>query len=303
MATPMWTAIAVTTRLRADSLSNLLQALAGDYGEQVDIGLVVIDNDSLGSAKSVVEAIRPAFRGPVTYSVEPRQGYASARNAAITAAAGADFVAFIDDDEIPELGWLAKLHQAREEFAADVVAGAVVSDLPLEAPEWLRTSAAIDAEQPRLATGSEMRWCATSNVLVSRRVLEGVTGGFDLRFDRTGGEDTHFFCRAYKAGFRIVWTNEARVRETIPLRRTRTRWILRRAARTGNNKALIELEILRDPRTVVIRAAKVAGLIGVGCLTVGYGGLRLDRGTILRGLQRVAEGAGAAVAFARIRLS
>jgi succinoglycan biosynthesis protein ExoM len=301
--TPMWTCLTVTTRRRVGSLTKLLQALAGEYGEHENIGLVVLDNDPLGSAKSVVDAIRPAFRGSVIYEVESRQGYASARNAAVVASHDAQFVAFIDDDEIPEPGWLTELHRARERYGADVVAGAVVTDFPPETPEWLRTSPVMSSEQPRLATGSEMRWCATSSVLVSRRVFDSIAGGFDSRFDLTGGEDTHFFCRAHAAGFRIVWTNEARVRELIPIKRTHARWILRRAARTGNNKALIELEILRDPRTIIVRIAKVAGLFAIGALTIAKGTFRRDRGIALRGLQRSAEGAGAAVAFVGVRLS
>jgi succinoglycan biosynthesis protein ExoM len=297
------TAVAIVTRDRLGSLADLLHALAAEYGARDDIELVVIDNDPLGSARATVDAIRTAFAGSVVYRIEPRQGYASVRNAAIAVASSADFIAFIDDDEIPEPGWLAKLHEARETFSADVVAGAVVTDFPPETPRWFRISGVTSADQPGLSTGSEMRWCATSNVLVARRVFATVAGGFDSRFDLTGGEDTHFFCRAYAAGFRIIWTEEARVRELIPVQRTRLRWVLRRAARTGNNSALIELEILRDPRTILIRIAKAAGLIVLGAFAVAYGALRRDRGASLRGLQQIARGAGAAVAFGGVRLS
>lgn len=297
------TAVAIATRRRPESLCRLLQALATEYGPRRDVSLVVIDNDPLGSSREVVETVRSRFLGRVIYRVEPREGYASVRNAVVAAAAGVDYLAFIDDDEVPEPGWLDRLHDAQQRFGADVVAGAVVTDFPPGTPAWFQRSGVMSLEQPGLDTGASMMWCATSNALVAYRVFENMPEGFDSRFDLTGGEDAHFFCRAYIAGFRIIWTGEARVRELIPIERTRPQWILRRAARMGNTKALIELEVLRDPHTILVRVAKIAGLIVVGASAVAYGTLCRDRGTILRGLQQIAQGAGSAVAFWGVRLS
>jgi succinoglycan biosynthesis protein ExoM len=297
------TAIAIATRRRMASLEKLLQALAAEYGKRRGVSLVVIDNDPRGSSQQSVEAVKACFLGSVIYRVEPQEGYASVRNAAVAAAADAEYVAFIDDDEIPEFGWLDELHKARERFGADVVAGAVVTDFPPGTPAWFQGSGVMNSEQPNLDTGASMAWCATSNVLVARRVFESIPNGFDSRFDVTGGEDTHFFARAQVAGFRIIWTNEARVRELIPLQRTRTRWILRRAARTGNNKTLVESEVLRSPQIIALRFAKALGMLTIGASTAGLGVIRRDRAITLRGLQRCAEGGGALVGFAGVHLA
>jgi succinoglycan biosynthesis protein ExoM len=294
-------AIAVVTRRRQESLQRLLETLVSDYGSQPNISLVVVDNDPQGSSRDVVERVCAAFCGPVIYRIEAREGYASVRNAAVAAAAGVDYLAFIDDDEVPEQGWLHHLLDARRHFAADIVAGPVVADFSPDTPSWLRTSALMSAEQPKLQTGSRMPWCATSNVLVAYRVFDRIPGWFDLRFNATGGEDTHLFLRARVAGFGIVWTNEAQVREAIPLSRTRSSWILRRAARTGNNKALIETEVLGGLKVILIRFAKSVILVGIGIAIAVAGALRRNRAMALRGLQRSAEGAGALAGLIGIR--
>lgn len=297
------TAITIATQRRQKSLGRLLAILADEYGTHPEIGLVVIDNDPLGSAKEVVESVRVRFAGSVTYRLEPQEGYASVRNAAIAATSSFDYTAFIDDDEIPEAGWLSDLHDACRRFEADVVAGTVVTDFPPDTPAWVVRSGVMGSDQPRLLTGAPMPWCATNNTLVANRVFKGVPAGFDHRFDKTGGEDTHFFSRARLAGFRIIWTNEARVREPIPLSRTRTFWILRRAARSGNNKALIAIEVLRRPRAVALRAFKAIGMLLVGALGVLLGAIRRDRARMLRGMQRCAEGVGTIAGFCGVRLA
>ena len=61
----------------------------------------------------------------------PGKGVVPAFGMRLWAAAGdVDYIAFIDDDELPEPGWLKGLHDARQRFGADVVAGAVITDFP-----------------------------------------------------------------------------------------------------------------------------------------------------------------------------
>jgi succinoglycan biosynthesis protein ExoM len=291
------TAITIPTRRRQESLTRLLRALADDYGARTDVWVVVVDNDPDGSSQEVVDAVGPQFSGSVVYRIEPEEGYANVRNAAVAAAAGCDYIAFIDDDEIPEPGWLDALYDAQRRFGADIVAGAVITDFPPATPAWFKRSGVIGSEVPKLATGTTMQWCATSNTLVAYRVFGSISDGFDPRFNVTSGEDTHFFARAHIAGFRIVWTNESRVRELVPLTRTHTMWILRRAARTGANKALIETEVMRSPYLIATRVAKATAMLMIGAVTAVVGVARRDRGVLLRGLQRCAEGAGTFVGF------
>jgi glycosyltransferase involved in cell wall biosynthesis len=62
---------------------------------------------------------------PLRYVVEPRRGLSFVRNRAISEAraARADFVAFLDDDEVATAPWLTELLRVQGRYAADVVTG------------------------------------------------------------------------------------------------------------------------------------------------------------------------------------
>jgi glycosyltransferase involved in cell wall biosynthesis len=86
--------------------------------------IVVADNAPEGSARDAVEALRPGASVPLLYVHAPRPGVATARNAALSVA-DAPLIAFIDDDEEAEAGWLAALLAAHARFGADVTFGPI----------------------------------------------------------------------------------------------------------------------------------------------------------------------------------
>jgi glycosyltransferase involved in cell wall biosynthesis len=59
--------------------------------------IILVDNNSSDDTRRVVEGYAYSTARPVRYVFEPGQGLAPARNAGI-AAAGADIIAFTDDD-------------------------------------------------------------------------------------------------------------------------------------------------------------------------------------------------------------
>ena len=104
------------------------------------ISVVVTDNDSRRSSQRVVAEFAATSRIAVTYSCEPRQNIALARNEALKHAAG-DFVAFIDDDEFPENDWLAAMLEACEKYQAAGVLGPVRPHFEEPPPRWTRIRA------------------------------------------------------------------------------------------------------------------------------------------------------------------
>jgi succinoglycan biosynthesis protein ExoM len=62
---------------------------------------------------------------------------------------------------------------------------------------------------------------------------------FDLKFGRSGGEDSDFFYRAFKAGAVYRLENEARVTEWVTPSRRSFAWLLRRRFRSGQSHARI----------------------------------------------------------------
>lgn len=296
------TIIAIPTAGRPESLGRLLAALAADYGPRPDVSLLVVDNDPGGSSRQIFAECARGFGDRGKYVVEATRGYASVRNAILANVGDATLVAMIDDDEIPlSHTWLDELLDVQRATHADVVVGAVVSELPAEAPAWFRASRVFSLESPNLPEGTEMKWCASNNTLVRSAAARGVPGGFAQRFNATGGEDTDFFCRVHLAGGKIVWTNRATVSESVSPDRLSYSWVFRRATRSGNSRSLVELQLGPRPRVFLMRTLKATGLIGYGCLCAVRATLRRDRALALNALYRVGQGVGMLAALASRR--
>jgi glycosyltransferase involved in cell wall biosynthesis len=221
--------------------------------------VMVVDNDAEGSGYAGVEPLLNEYADQIRYVVEPDQGIARARNRALQEAQGADFICFVDDDEYALPRWLLELMRVQRMTEADVVAGPVYPEFE-DAPEWAMRSKFF---APRQApTGSAVRFIATNNI-VMKGVL-AVRYRFDLRFDKTSGEDTHFFERARRDGSRFVWAAGAQMVEHIPATRTTARWLLRRARSNGNRYSRVCLYMRPGLRTWLVRAAVGLGAIADG---------------------------------------
>jgi glycosyltransferase involved in cell wall biosynthesis len=217
------------------------------------IEVIVVDNDPKESAREICQRVDK--RISIKYLVESRRGIAHVRNTALQEGLSADYIAFIDDDETASELWLDELLWTCTRFRADVVAGPIQPCFDKDVPQWTRDSRCFHRiEYP---TGTQMHKCATGNVLISTAVFARIPA-FDERFQLTGAEDTYFFLRAHRAGFRIVWSQEAVVDESISTDRANLRWMLHRGYQSGNSWVLCES--LLDPRRSVrfIRFGKAA---------------------------------------------
>lgn len=234
--------IGVITGGRTQGLERLLESLAdlSFSGERPALEVLVMDNHPEQLARAVCDRFRD--RLPVRHEVEPRRGIPFARNAVIAAADPAtDAIAFVDDDQTVDAGWLAELLAVRQRTGADVVTGPAVPRLPEDAPGWIAGSGAFDLL--RFPTGTARPFAFTHNVLTNMAVFRAVSPHFDERLVDTGGSDTHFYRRVREAGFSIVWADEAVAREWIPTERVRVRWLLQRALRIGGTDAFIERDL------------------------------------------------------------
>ena len=231
-------AICIATCRRPEGLKRLLMGIRRALTDDARYKVVVVDNDANGSARHVAEEAEKWLPCELVYVIEERPGIPFARNTSVLNAGPVDFVAFIDDDEEPETQWISELLKTQEEYSADVVAGPVVPEFEERAPLWAKKGRFF--ERNTYATGTVIRGAATNNVLVKKEVFDTV-GLFEPRFALTGGSDTEFFMRVRNSGFRMVWSNEAIVREWIPVSRANVRWVLRRAFRTGYTSALCDV--------------------------------------------------------------
>jgi len=238
-------AVCVNTYLRPEGLERLLRALSAatfpNPAPQVDI--VVVDNDAEGSARRVCEEARDWSSHEIHYVVEKRRGIPQARNTALSVAMPfAGFVAITDDDVEPTPGWLAELLRVQKLYRADVVSGPNPPRFIEPPPAWATDGRFF--ESPRRATGIPIDKAATNNVLVRCDVLERMDRLFDESLALRGCEDTEFFRRVARSGYRMVWADDAIVYECIPRSRVTLRWLVQRAYRNANGQGNPELREL-----------------------------------------------------------
>jgi GT2 family glycosyltransferase len=290
----IFVSICVATYKRPKELSNLLSGLDNlrfDKMETPSIEVVVVDNDSSGSAKEICEQLKTHFRWTLIYDIEPQQGVSYARNRTVACASDiSDFLVFIDDDEVPEPQWLDELLASQFKFGADVVSAPVYPRFQDDAvPQWIREGCFF--EPPHRKTGASLDAAFTNNVLVKAELIRQLDVVFDPRFAIKGSEDTHLFMRLRKAGAKIVWTNEAIVFESIPSNRTTLDWLLKRGFWGWSSYSLFEKELFPSPTVQLSRLIKGLGLIATGLLAT-LPSLFLGRHRLYKAILSISQGIG-----------
>lgn len=290
--------IAIASFRRPTMLGELLGSIGGVRfsRETPRVRVLVVDNDAAQSARPVVDAARDRVPFPLEYDVEPVRNIAAARNRAVrlALAAGADFVAFVDDDEVVSPEWIEELLRAQRDSRADVVQGSVTPVFEEPAPSWMIQGGYF--ELPRHPPGAELATASTNNVLVAASLLAAHEEPFDPRFGISGGSDALFFTRCRRMGARIIWAPAARVSETIPATRARAGWILQRAFRWGNTSVWFERAMERGMRRMHLRVAKAAVRLLAGIVLLPFSVLRGRRG-VMFALWNILFGAGAVAAL------
>lgn len=214
----------------------LLKALLTKLNRQVTDGLysfsiVVVDNDLNQSSKSTVQEIKQGRSLEIDYYCEPEQNIALARNRAISNAKG-NFVAFIDDDELPDDMWLLLLLRAYYKNGGDGIQGPVFPSYEKGVPEWVKKGDFYG--RPNYQTGMVLSWSQgrTGNLLVRRDIFKNPDNLFDPKFGR-GAEDQDFFRRSIENGHVFKYCHEAVAYEYIPPHRWKRVFLLKRALLRG----------------------------------------------------------------------
>jgi GT2 family glycosyltransferase len=200
-----------------------------------------------------------------------------------------EFVAFIDDDEVPSPTWLDELLNVQKVYEADVVAGPVLPQFDVQVPPWMLEGGFF--ERPRYPTGHPLTYVATNNVLLHSRVFKEIEQGFDERLALTGGSDTHFFLRAHCAGYKMVFADEAIVHEWNPPSRVNTRWILQRAFRKGNSLVFYKTYLDSSMRMRILLLA-VAGRSALRAVWAMRLFCSFGKPALIRSLQSLLNGVG-----------
>jgi glycosyltransferase involved in cell wall biosynthesis len=290
----MLIAICVATYKRPEGLKRLmvgLNQLTFMEIETPNIEVIIVDNDATKSAQAFCEQLQPYFKWQLKYCTEPQQGISYARNKAIASVSDhADFLAFIDDDEVPESSWLEKLLSVQQTYDADVVAGPVLPYFPdQDVPDWVIKGRFFEPQ--RYPTGYLLKVAFAGNVLIRFQVLQAMNKMFDERFALTGGEDTHFFMGIYRAGYKMVWADEAVAYEWVPKSRTNVQWILKRGYRCYISQGVCEKEFYPLIQVLPKRIITGMGRIVLGILSF-LPSLLLSRHLFIQALLQICKGVG-----------
>jgi len=226
--------VCICTFKRPQLLKRALEKLGHQRTEDLfSYSVVIVDNDRAESAREAVAAYANGSALKILYCVEPEQNIALARNKAVENSSG-DLIAFFDDDEYPAEDWLCNLFKAYQTYRVNGVLGPVRPYFEHEPPEWAVKGKFFD--RPTYETGYKMDWTQTrtGNVLLERRIVEGIPEVFNPVFG-TGSEDIDFFRRMMEKGHVFVWCNEAEVYELVPASRCSIKYLLHRASIRGSS--------------------------------------------------------------------
>lgn len=243
--TPSRVAICVCTCDRAEALASLLASLREIDLSGLDAGhveLVVVDNNPDPRTREVCRQAASLLPIPLHYTEEPRAGVTYARNRAVTVALerGAEFLAFIDDDDIPSPDWLVQLLARQADTGADLVFGTWVLDEQM--PEWARESGIFRSPGKRKRESKQRRryglpdFASGCNMLLTRSIIERVGGGgpvFDHAFSAIGGEDKDFFIRAHDMGATLAAAEQSVIFRNHEAERYTIRGLFRRGFKNG----------------------------------------------------------------------
>jgi len=255
--------VCICSYKRPELLAKLLTSLEDQDSTGIfTYSVVVVDNDQMGSAEKTVEDFRMRSSISISYHIEQEQNIALARNKAV-ANANSDFIAFIDDDELPEKTWLVSLYMTCIDYHADGVLGPVVPYYEVDAPEWVVRGKFF--ERPSHRTGEVLHWIntRTGNVLLRRGIFDNGENLFMEQFGR-GGEDTDFFRRMIGKGFRFVWCEEAPVYEAVTAQRCRRSFLLRRALLRGRQPYFTKIDYAKSFVAVPLYTMALPFLLAVG---------------------------------------
>jgi len=227
--------VIVCTYDRPAHLRRVIDALADQSLSDHDYEILVVYDPSVETTASIVEDLTAS--SDLISLTEARVGLSYARNTGLERARG-EYVAFLDDDAIPEEGWLEAIVDAFEipPERPLCVGGPVYPAFEVPPPDWLPESL---LGLPTCDLGDEPQWVNFSkdiiigtNMAFVRSFLDEI-GGFPTELGREKGkllanEELEVLRKADKRTG-IYYTPAASVDHVLGTERLRLSYFLRRS--------------------------------------------------------------------------
>jgi len=203
--------IVVSTVNRSQQLKQCLSYLLASQSPGCATELIIVDNNSSDDTKEVVAGFGDSSFCEIKYVFEGRQGLSRARNRGL-AEAKYSLVAFTDDDCYVAKDWLLTILR---EFSGDpslhILGGRVDLAQAGDQPVGIRTF----PDRIQVSSFGELHSRMIGCNFVCAREVFNEVGVFDTllgKGSRSGSaEDTDFFYRALKKGFKIIYDPEMAV--------------------------------------------------------------------------------------------
>jgi glycosyltransferase involved in cell wall biosynthesis len=212
--------IVVCVRKRPHGCARAIRSAFAQRGAQVEVEVVAVDADPAGSAAPILKALAAEAPCRFVWTHAPGPGYGRARNVALAEARG-DVIAFLDDDQEADRGWLGALVSALRANEADAAFGPIEARLPegvLAGRRFVARLASRGAAGGPGADGSPLE--VGGAAFVRTRTFRTRTP-FDEAASPIGGEADALLAAAQTAGATFVWSPDARVRVHLEADRAR----------------------------------------------------------------------------------
>jgi glycosyltransferase involved in cell wall biosynthesis len=239
--------LVICTFNNSAGLDEVLARLSRQHDAALDWSITVVDNACTDDTKDVVAAHAERGAPPIRYVLEPQQGLTPARLRGVRETGG-DWIAFVDDDNLLEPGWVAAIGAAVQAHPGAGAIGGRVSLL------WDRTPphSASDfgfcfAEQELGDAPRQVDNLVGAGMVVRREALvaSGWTDG-PLLADRIGhslisGGDVEVALRIKAAGYELWYDPSARMLHRMSVGRATRRYLLRMNRALGATAARVSL--------------------------------------------------------------
>jgi glycosyltransferase involved in cell wall biosynthesis len=250
----------------------LTACLADRSADTLAWEIIVVDNHPDKLSERLVARLAQVAPAPITYLSDARRNVSIVRNLGIAKARGR-YVAFIDDDEAPEPGWLKALVSTLDCTGADAAFGPKYPEFEGgAAPAWNR-------DGWRYTLDMQMNQDEQIHLFGRlRRKGKGLGSGnaafrvatcfdtpepFAVAFGDGNGEDTHMLFRLALAGKRFVWSPNAKVLEFIERDRAKPSYMITRMKRGSQHYAASRIatsghKLYTQARVTLLGLAQVA---------------------------------------------
>ena len=197
--------IIIPTYNRPKNLKNCIESLKHINYPRNRFEVIIVDDGSTQVLDNLIEPYKSLMK--VTLIRQKNAGPAKARNTGASVAQG-KYVAFTDDDCVPDQNWLLVLENAFSNSPKALLGGRTIntfSDNPYSTASQLLIDYIYDYYNHR---SGKIQFFTSNNFAISRELFNQV-GQFDINFPLAAGEDREFCDRCLFQGYSLAYVPQA----------------------------------------------------------------------------------------------